>query len=195
MAVAEYFSELGRLGGSVIVTTGTGRESDAGEFVEWVIARSRAAHSAGRKLIFIGNGGSASIASHMAQDYSKTGGMRALALNDSSFLTCVGNDLGYEHVFAKQIELHAFDGDLLIAISSSGKSPNIINAVAAARARDCQIVTLSGFGADNPLRRLGAYNLYVPSASYGFVEIAHLAVCHCILDTAMGWQPSRSVGQ
>jgi D-sedoheptulose 7-phosphate isomerase len=194
MAVAEYFSELGRLGASVIVTTGAGREADADEFVNWVIATSRAAHSTGRKLIFVGNGGSAAIASHMAVDYSKNGGIRALAFNDASFLTCLGNDLGYENVFAKQIELHAAAGDLLVAISSSGRSPNIINAVEVARDRDCQIVTLSGFAADNPLRRLGAYNLYVPSPSYGFVEISHLAVCHCILDTAMGWKPNRALG-
>src|SRR5207247_2784035 len=125
MAVAEYFSELGRLGASAIVTTGTGREADPGEFVEWVIAKSRAAHSAGRKLMFIGNGGSAAIASHMAQDYSKTGGMRALALNDASFLTCVGNDLGYEQVFDKEIEVHGFDGGLLIAFIRYGWSPSV----------------------------------------------------------------------
>ena len=85
---------------------------------------------AGNKLIFVGNGGSAAItASHMATDYSKNGNIRALALNDSSMLTCLGNDLGYDRVFAKQIELHARAGDLVIAISSSGRSANILNAV------------------------------------------------------------------
>ena len=88
--------------------------------------------------MFIGNGGSAGIASHLAIDFSKNGGLRALAFNDPSALTCLGNDLGYENVFAKQIELHGRAGDLLIAISSSGRSPNILNAVEAARCRDCQ---------------------------------------------------------
>jgi D-sedoheptulose 7-phosphate isomerase len=193
MAVAEYFSELARLGASVIVTTGAGRDADADELVDWVITTARAAHSSGRKLIFIGNGGSAAIASHLAVDYSKNGGMRALAFNDASFLTCLGNDLGYENVFAKQIELHAVAGDLVFAISSSGRSTNIINAVEVARSKDCRIVTLSGFAADNPLRQLGDYNLWVSSPSYGFVEISHLAVCHCILDTAMGWKPNRAL--
>src|SRR5580704_11898635 len=132
MAIAEYFSELGRLGGSLVVTTASGREADADEFVDWVIKTAREAHAMGRKLIFVGNGGSAAIASHMAVDYSKNGGMRALAFNDASFLTCLSNDLGYENVFVKQIELHAATGDLLVAISSSGRSPNIINAVEAA---------------------------------------------------------------
>ena len=88
--------------------------------------------------MFVGNGGSAGIASHLAIDFSKNGGMRAMAFNDPSALTCLGNDLGYENVFAKQIEFHGRAGDLLIAISSSGRSPNILNAVKAARAAQLQ---------------------------------------------------------
>jgi len=151
-----------------------------------VIAWAREAHADGRKLMFIGNGGSAAIASHMATDYSKNGGMRALCLNDGAMLTCLGNDYGYEQVFAKQIELFAQAGDLLIAISSSGRSPNILNAVAAARARGCRVVTLSGFTPDNPLRREGDINFFLASDQYGFVELGHLTICHAILDFACG---------
>jgi phosphoheptose isomerase len=93
------------------------------------MARARATPAAGKKLVFVGNGGSAAIASHMATDYSKNGGVRSLALNGASMLTCLGNDLGYDRVFAKQIELHARSGDLVIAISSSGRSANVLNAV------------------------------------------------------------------
>jgi D-sedoheptulose 7-phosphate isomerase len=100
-------------------------------------------------------------------------------------LTCLGNDYGYEHVFAKQIEFHARAGDCLNALSSSGKSPNILNAVQAARELDCVILTLSGFSADNPLRKSGDMNLFIESPYYGFVEIGHLALCHAILDYAM----------
>ena len=117
----------------------------------------------------------------------KNGGIRSLAFNDSSALTCLGNDLGYENVFAKQLDFHARAGDLLIAISSSGKSPNILAGVAAARAHDCGIVTLSGFSEENALRRTGDVNFYVKSSAYGFVEIAHLSLCHAILDIDMGW--------
>ena len=184
--VGGYFAELASLGAAARVTTADGRDANVDDFVKWAIATARGAHAAGRKLMFVGNGGSSAIASHMAVDYSKNGGMRSLAFNDGAFLTCLGNDLGYENVFAKQLDLHANAGDLLIAISSSGQSPNILNAVAVARGRGCHIATLSGFQPDNPLRLLGDYNVYVPSTSYGFVEIAHLAVCHCILDTAMG---------
>lgn len=184
--VGGYFAELARLGTAACVTTADGRSATLDDFVDWVIATARQAHADGRKLMFIGNGGSSAIASHMAEDYSKCGDIRALAFNDPAFITCLGNDLGYEAIFAKQIDLFAQPGDLLFAISSSGRSPNILNGVAAARGRGCQVVTLSGFDADNPLRRLGDYNVYVPASSYGFVEISHLAVCHCILDTATG---------
>jgi D-sedoheptulose 7-phosphate isomerase len=139
--------------------------------------------------MFLGNGGSAAIASHMAIDYSKNGGLRALAFNDPVSLTCLGNDLGYENVFAKQVDLHARSGDLLVAISSSGKSANVLAAVASARERDCRVVTFSGFQVDNGLRSAGDVNFYVGSSEYGFVEIAHLALCHAILDIDMGWKP------
>ena len=185
--IAHYFTDLARLGSAAIVTRQDGQMAALDELATWTIATGRAAHADGKKLMFIGNGGSASIASHMAVDYSKNGGMRALAFNDGAFLTCIANDFGYDNVFAKQIELHASAGDLLIAISSSGKSANILNAVAAARERSTSVLTMSGFEPTNPLRQLGDYNLYIPSSSYGFVEIGHLAVCHCILDTAMGW--------
>ena len=99
-------------------------------------------------------------------------------------LTCLGNDLGFENVFSRQIEIHGRPNDLLIAISSSGNSANILNAVAAARDAGMQVLTLSGFGADNKLRRLGDINFYVPSALYGFVEILHLAIGHAFLDLA-----------
>jgi D-sedoheptulose 7-phosphate isomerase len=186
-----YFDELRRLAGGVVATDGEGRDVGVAEAFGWTIETAKATHVAGNKLMFVGNGGSAAIAGHMAIDYSKNGGLRATAFNDGAALTCLGNDLGYDQVFARQIEWHARPGDLLIAISSSGRSANILNAVAEARRRDCRILTLSGFGADNPLRRLGERNLYVASREYGFVEISHLALCHAVLDLAMGWRPDR----
>ena len=137
--------------------------------------------------MFIGNGGSAGIAGHLAIDFTKNGGLRAMAFNDPMALTCVGNVLGYDSVFDKPIEMHARPGDLLVAISSSGKSPNILAAVAAARARDCAVATYSGFSPENDLRRLGDINFYVDAMEYGFVEISHLALCHAVLDIDMGW--------
>ncbi len=183
-----FVDALGAILKSAVATDGAGRKVPLDSVVGWAIGTARTAHDGGNKLIFVGNGGSAGIASHMAADYSKNGNLRALAMNDSSMLTCLGNDFGYEHVFAKQIEFHGRKGDFLVAISSSGRSQNILNAVATARRLGCAIMTLSGFGPDNPLRRLGDRNIYLGSDVYSFVEIGHLALCHAMLDYSMQWQ-------
>ena len=187
-----YFDELRRLAKAASVTDSDGRDVDQAVGIDWAIATARATHAAGNKLMFIGNGGSAGIASHMAIDYAKNGGLRAMAFNDGAALTCLGNDLGYDQVFARQLDWHARPGDLLIAISSSGRSANILNAVAVARGRACRVLTLSGFDPANPLRGLGDYNFFVASHEYGFVEISHLALLHAVLDLAMGWQPEQA---
>src|SRR5215469_9730272 len=148
-----YFVTLSDLLCHADVTGKSGEPVDYAGAMTALMAAARATHAAGNKLIFVGNGGSAAIASHMATDYSKNGDIRALALNDASMLTCLGNDLGYDRVFAKQIELYARADDLVIAISSSGRSASILNAVAAARAAKCAVVTFSGFASDNALRR------------------------------------------
>ncbi len=141
----------------------------------------------GNKTILIGNGGSSQIASHIAIDYCKNAGWRAMAFNDVAALTCLANDFGYEYVFAKQLEMHAGAGDTLILISSSGQSANMLRAVdTAQKTRISEIVTFTGFGVDNPLRRHGALNFYVPSCDYGIVEIAHLTLLHSIVSMEMG---------
>ena len=184
--IRRYFTTLSDYLVDAAVTSASGDAVEMADAVNRVMALARKVHAAGNKLIFVGNGGSAAIASHMATDYSKNGDVRALALNDSSMLTCLGNDLGYDRIFAKQLELHARADDLVIAISSSGRSANILNAVKAARAAKCAVVTLSGFSADNPLRRLGDINFFIDSDRYGFVEIGHLTICHAILDFICG---------
>ena len=145
----------------------------------------------GRKVIFVGNGGSAAIASHQAVDYWKNGGMRAVSFNDGALLTCVGNDFGFPHVFEKPVAMFADAGDVLMAISSSGQSEDILRAVTAAESAGCRIVTLSGFEPGNALRGRGEVNFYVPSESYGYVEITHLAICHCIVDAIIESRRSR----
>lgn len=108
-----YFSELGALPLSAQVTGLDGRSTALDDFFADAIERIRATHAAGNTVIFIGNGGSAAIASHMAIDYTKNGGIRAVAMNDGAALTCLSNDLGYENVFAKQLEMHAREGSRL----------------------------------------------------------------------------------
>ena len=142
----------------------------------------------GRKLIFIGNGGSASLASHMAIDFLKNANIPAMAFNDSSFITCISNDCGFESVFEKPIGILAESGDILLAISSSGQSENILRGAKMAKTKGAKVITLSGFDENNLLRNLGEVNFYAPSKSYGNVEIAHLFLCHLIIDTVMMMQ-------
>lgn len=135
-----------------------------------------------QRLFVVGNGGSAAIAIHTLADYANAGGLKTIDLFSPSLLTCMANDYGYENVFSKPIEMFAEQGDILFAISSSGNSPNILNACESALAKDCRVVTFSGFSPDNPLRKLGHLNFYVPSTHYGFVELSHQIILHCILD-------------
>ena len=185
--IENYFKVLADLPLKTAVTGQNGEPVAIDQAYEIITKNIRATHDRGNKLMFIGNGGSAGIASHAAIDYSKNGGMRAMAFNDGAALTCLANDLGYENVFAKQIELHARKGDVLMAISSSGKSVNILKAADAARERGCTIYSFSGFSADNPLRMFGDINFFVNSGEYGFVELTHMALIHSLLDLEMGW--------
>ena len=180
--IESYFTELHKVCSTANVRDlsrqALALEAGFGRFAQQALS----AHSAGNSVIFIGNGGSASIASHQAIDYLKNGRVRAFALNDSAALTCLGNDYGYAEVFSKQLELLSHKGDMLVAISSSGRSMNILNAVDVARTRGLSVVTFSGFDSDNPLRSLGDVNFYIDSNHYGFVELAHLTLIHSILD-------------
>lgn len=152
------------------------------EGLKVAIKMIQAVDQTAKKVVLVGNGGSAAIASHQAVDLWKNGGIRATAFNDPSLLTCLANDCGYENVFAKSVEMFCDPGDLVIAISSSGKSENILNAVRAARKRGCSVVTFSGFKPDNPLSVLGDINFYVPSDRYGTVEVVHLLLIHSAID-------------
>ncbi len=148
----------------------------------WLEKLEKIKNSNFNKCIFVGNGGSAGIASHCATDYTKNGNIRSTALNDSSMLTCLSNDYSYEETFAKQINYYGFKDDILVAISSSGMSKNIIRAVENAKNKDIYVITLSGFNENNHLRKLGNLNFYVNSNEYGFVEILHLVLIHTALD-------------
>ena len=110
----------------------------------------------GSLVFFIGNGGSAAIASHMTADFMKNGGMNTYSLYDNAVLTCMGNDYGYEYVFSKPLEFLGREKDLLVAISSSGNSPNIINAIHTANNKGMEVITFTGFKEDNQAKQLWA---------------------------------------
>lgn len=181
----DYFGKLSSLFLKIEIEDSKGRVLSLEQTISKIINLILTRKDKGNKIIFIGNGGSASIASHLATDFLKNVKVPVLTFNDSSLITCLSNDLGYEYVFEKPIEILAKNGDILFSISSSGKSKNILNATLKAKKKNCFVVTLSGFNKNNPLRRLGNLNFYLPSYSYGYVEIAHLAICHCIVDKVM----------
>jgi D-sedoheptulose 7-phosphate isomerase len=183
-AVRNYFATLDRVLHAVEITDGSGAAMDQKSGLSGAADAVTRASAAGKTIFVIGNGGSAGISSQVAYAFTHFKGVAALCLNDPSALTGIGADHGYAQIFSRQLAAHGRSGDCLVAISSSGQSPNILNAVAAARENGLEILTLSGFKPQNPLRRSGDINLYIDSDSYGFVEVSHLALCHAIMGIA-----------
>ena len=140
-----------------------------------------------KKVLIFGNGGSAAIASHFSVDLTKNAKIRCLNFNEAGLITCFANDYGFEHWAEKAIGFYGNEGDLLIVISSSGQSKNMINAVKAARNGNFHsVVTLSGFSEDNPLQKMGDINLWVNNKSYNFVENIHQIWLLAIVDLIIG---------
>jgi D-sedoheptulose 7-phosphate isomerase len=146
------------------------------------------AYSDEKQVFILGNGGSASTASHMAADLGKnTIGpnmrrFRIMSLNDNiPLLTALSNDLGYENMFAEQLQNLIQPGDVLIVISGSGNSPNVLKAMEYAQGRSAQVAALLGFGGGRAAE-LSDLNVVIDSDDYGVVEDAHLIVNHILVE-------------
>ena len=126
-----------------------------------------------KKVILVGNGGSAAMASHVSVDLTKMCGIRTLNFNEADLLTCFSNDYGYENWVQKAISFNADKGDMLICISSSGNSKNIINGAKFAKKIGCKVITLTGFDKKNKVRKIGDINLWLDSKNYNIVEMTH----------------------
>lgn len=135
-----------------------------------------------RRVFICGNGGSAGVAIHMTADFLKNGGLNMQNLYNQATLTCICNDLNYEYVFSKQLELMAQKDDILIVISSSGESKNIIRAITYMKELGGIVITLTGFSKQNTVRQMGDYNIYVPSDCYGIVESLHNIILQQLVD-------------
>jgi len=134
------------------------------------------------KIIVLGNGGSSAISSHCVVDLTKAAGIRAVTLSDAATLTCFGNDYGFEHCYSRAIEFYADSPDLVILISSSGESKNMLNAAHAARSLGLTVVTLTGFKKNNSLSVMGDVNLWANSKSYNHVETVHQTWMLSVID-------------
>ena len=126
-----------------------------------------------KKIIIVGNGGSAAMASHVSVDFTKMCKIRAINFNEADLLTCLSNDYGYQNWVKKALDFYADKGDLLICISSSGESPNIVNGAKYAKKIGCKLITLTGFKKENKVSKVGNVNLWVNSKNYNLVEMTH----------------------
>ena len=127
----------------------------------------------GGKVILAGNGGSAAMASHVAVDITKNAGIRAVTFNEYDLITTLANDYGYENWISKAIELYSNPNDIVVLISASGQSQNVINAANKSRELGLPIITFSGMSPQNPLRDKCGINLWVDSIIYNIVEMTH----------------------
>lgn len=131
----------------------------------------------------IGNGASASMASHISADLAKNALVHTQVFSDLSLITAMANDINYDSVYSEPLRSRGNPGDMLIAISSSGRSQNILNAVITANGLRMTVVTLSAMDADNQLRGKGDLNVYVPAMTYGHAETCHAATLHAWMDS------------
>ena len=139
------------------------------------------------KIMIFGNGGSAAIASHVSVDLTKNANIRSVNFNEADLITCFANDYGYERWIEKAIDFYADDKDVLILISSSGKSLNMINACNAAKNKKIsKIITFSGHDKNNPLSKLGDINFWINNKAYNFVENTHQVWLLTIVDLIIG---------
>lgn len=158
--------------------------------IEGVSARIEEAYRAGRFVFIIGNGGSGANASHLCEDLAKCTlrdidhqrRLRVLSLTDNApWLMAIANDLAYDRIFLEQLRNLASPGDLVLAISGSGNSPNIINAVEWANANGLVSVGITGFGGGK-LRQIAHHSLHCPVDDMGIAESLHSVVFHWIID-------------
>ena len=122
-----------------------------------------------KKVLFVGNGGSAAMASHVAIDFTKSARIRATNYNEADLLTCFSNDFGYENWVSKTLEFYADKGDTVILISSSGKSKNIINGAKKAQELDLPILSLTGFKENNEIKERSYINFWADSEAFFFI--------------------------
>ncbi len=134
------------------------------------------------KVYVVGNGGSSSIASHVSVDFAKVANIPSDTFNNANLITCFANDYGHENWVKEAIKAYTNQNDILILISSSGTSKNIVNAAQYCKDNKISLITLSGFNADNPLSQLGNVNIHIPSTNYNFIEMAHHIILVSIVD-------------
>tara|TARA_B110000503_G_scaffold119696_1_gene181711 strand:- start:68 stop:655 length:588 start_codon:yes stop_codon:yes gene_type:complete len=172
----KYFSDL-----SKIIKPGTECLKKLNVVKDLIVSTSK---KSGKILIF-GNGGSAAIASHVSVDLTKNARIRAMNFNEADLITCFSNDYGYDRWIEKTIDFYADKKDIIILISSSGQSRNMINACRAAKKKRIKVISFTGHSKNNPLSKLSKISLWVNSKAYNYIENIHqiwlLGICDLII--------------
>lgn len=142
----------------------------------------------GKKVIIQGNGGSAAMASHFTVDLTKNAGVRAVNFNEPDLITCFANDRGYENWIVEALKFYADEGDLVILVSSSGRSSNIVSACRYCIERKHIVVTFTGMDPENPLKTVNSLglNFYVNSYAYNLIENVHQFWLLSVVDAIIG---------
>lgn len=167
----------------MIVTDRDGRELSAEQGLElWANKAREIQQSTKGLLFFCGNGASASMAEHMSHDWFQNAVINTTTCAEVAHITAISNDLSYDDVYSYRVKRILSEKDMLIGISASGNSPNIVKAVEAAIENGAYTITVSGKKSDNRIRKMGNLNFYVPLETYGEVESAHNVLLHCALD-------------
>lgn len=182
--ISQYMKRFKAAIEATIITDGDGHEIGHDE-AYGNLAKRMLEKKEKSSMWLYGNGGSSGIVSHAAVDFLNACGFRAMALTDNSLLTCQANDYGYENVFRQPLKTLLRPGDIALGMSSSGKSPNIVNASQYARQNGAFVITYSGFSPDNPLRETGDINFWLPAQDYGIVEMGHAILIHILTDELM----------
>src|SRR3990167_2427727 len=182
LALAARSHEFSEIIHNSVCTDASGKVQELEKSIKQFIKQLIYNHERGNSVYLIGNGGSAGIVSYTVTDFVNVCRLRAFSLHDSSLMTCMANDFGYENAFARVLNTILRPKDILIAISSSGKSANICNAAQTVTQKNGIVVTFSGFHENNPLRKLGHINFWLNSNDYGLVEIGHQFILHNVAD-------------
>ena len=150
------------------------------------IAKTLSSLKKKNKVIIFGNGGSAAISSHVSVDLTKNAKVRSINFNEADLLTCFANDYGYEKVFSKSLEFYADRGDVVIIVSCSGRSKNLLEAAKICKKKKILLYTFTGFSKSNPLKKMGNINLWVNSKAYNMIENIHQIWLLSIVDKIIG---------
>lgn len=179
----EYTKDIYEALEEMIVTDKSGRRITADEGYEiWSDRAEKLRQEKQGLMFFCGNGASATMSEHMSHDWFQNAQINTYSVSETSHLTAISNDLSYEDVFAYRIDRICSEKDILVTISSSGNSPNVVKAIQTAREKGTFVITVSGKEMDNSSRRVGDLNFYVPLKTYGMVESAHAVLIHAALD-------------